>query len=241
VTEMERRLRAAMCAAVADEQPPANLLQRIRARRKRHRATAAVACVAVAAAGALLISPAGSGLRGGLAPARPPASVPAPRAARGTVLESCSRQIDVLNGTDRGQSIRVGPLLLVGLRQDVGIQPDRGFGIGGLEVAIRDNTWARVSVAGPARLYFRFLFGRSDFTNGVDGRYTIKDGESGVMFAGCASDASDNSPPGYTLYGGYFLVSKPPRCVSLDVWTAASDRPARITFAAGRAVCGSRR
>ena len=241
MTEMERRLRAAMHAAVADEQPPANLLQRIRARRKRHRATVAVACVAVVAAGALLMSPAGSALRGGLAPARPSASVPAPRAARGTVLESCSRQIDVLNGPDRGQSIRVGPLLLVGLRQDVGIQPDRGYGIGGLEVAIRDNAWARVSVANGARLYFRFLFGRSDFVDGVNGRYTIKDGEPGVTFAGCSADAAGNSPPGYTLYGGYFLVSKPPRCVSLEVWTTASDRPARVTFAAGRTVCGGRR
>ena len=55
------------------------------------------------------------------------------------------------------------------------------------------------------------------------------------------ADAAYNSPPGYTLYGGYFLVSKPPRCVSLEVWTTGSDRPARITFSAGRAVCGGRR
>jgi len=35
--------------------------------------------------------------------------------------------------------------------------------------------------------------------------------------------------------------SKPPRCVSLEVWTTGSDRPARITFSAGRAVCSGRR
>jgi DNA-directed RNA polymerase specialized sigma24 family protein len=35
--------------------------------------------------------------------------------------------------------------------------------------------------------------------------------------------------------------SKPPRYVSLEVWTTGSDRPARITFSAGRAVCGGRR
>ena len=241
MSEIEQRLRAAMHAAVADEQPPANLLQRIRARRRRHRAATALACIAVVAVGSLLMSPAGSALRGGLAPHRPLASVPAPRAAAGTVLESCSRQIGVPNGPDLSQSIRVGPLVLVGLRQAVGIQPARGFGIGGLEVAIRDNAKARVSVAGAARLYFRFLFGQSDFVDGVDGRYTIKDGESGVTFAGCPADAADNSPPGYTVYGGYFLVSKPPRCVSLEVWTTGSDRPARVTFAAGRAVCGGRR
>lgn len=157
------------------------------------------------------------------------------------MLQSCSRQIEVLNGPDMSQSIRVGPLLLVGLRQAVGIQWVHEFGIGGLEVAVRDNAKAWVTVAGPARLYFRFLFGRSDFVNGVNGRYTIKDGESGVTFAGCPADAAYNSPPGYTLYGGYFLVSMPPRCVSLEVWTTGSDRPARITFAAGRAVCGGRR
>lgn len=241
MSEIEQRLRAAMHAAVADEQPPANLLQRIRARRRRHRAATTIACMAVVAAGALVVSPAGSALRGGHAPGRPLASTPAPRAEPGTVLQSCSRQIEVLNGPDMSQSIRVGPLLLVGLRQAVGIQWVHEFGIGGLEVAVRDNAKAWVTVAGPARLYFRFLFGRSDFVNGVNGRYTIKDGESGVTFAGCPADAAYNSPPGYTLYGGYFLVSMPPRCVSLEVWTTGSDRPARITFAAGRAVCGSRR
>jgi hypothetical protein len=239
MSEIEQRLRAAMHAAVADEQPPANLLQRISARRRRHRAASALACMAVVAAGALLISPAGSALRGGHAAGRPLASLP-PRTP-GTVLESCSRQIDILNGPDLGQSVRIGPLLLVGFRQAVGIQPDRGFGIGGLEVAIRDNARARVSVADAARPYFRFLFGQSDFVNGVNGRYTLKDGEAGVTFAGCSADAASNSPPGYTLYGGYFLVSKPPRCVSLEIWTSASDRPARITFAAGDAVCGGRR
>ena len=240
MSEIEQRLRAAMYAAVADEQPPANLLQRIRARRRRHRAATTIACMAVVAAGALVVSPAGSALRGH-APARPLASTPAPRAEPGTVLQSCSRQIEVLNGPDMSQSIRVGPLLLVGLRRAVGIQWAHEFGIGGLEVAVRDNAKAWVTVAGPARLYFRFLFGRSDFVNGVNGRYTIKDGESGVTFAGCPADAAYSSPPGYTLYGGYFLVSKPPRCVSLEVWTTGSGQPARITFAAGRAVCGGRR
>ena len=241
MSEIEQRLRAAMHAAVADEQPPANLLQRIRARRRRHRATTTIACVAVAAAVALVVSPAGSSLRAGHAPGRPLASAPAPRAVPGTVLQSCSRQIEVPNRPDMSQSFRVGPLVLVGLRQAVGLQSVREFGIGGLEVAVRDNAKVWVTVAGPARLYFRFLFGRSDFVNGVNGRYTIKDGESGVTFAGCPADAAFNSPPGYTLYGGYFLVSKPPRCVSLNVWTTASDRPVRITFPAGRTVCGGRR
>jgi hypothetical protein len=239
MSEIEQRLRAAMHAAVADEQPPANLLQRIRARRKRHRAATTIACVAVAAVGALVVSSAGPALRGGHAPGRPLAS--APRAVPGTVLQSCSRQIEVPNGLDMSQSLRVGPLLLVGLRKAVGIQLVHESGIGGLEVAVKDNAKVWVTVAGPARLYFRFLFGRSDFVKGVDGRYTIKDGESGVTFAGCPADAAFNSPPGYTMYGGYFLVSKPPRCVSLNIWTTASDRPVRITFPAGRTVCGGRR
>ena len=241
MSEIEQLLRAAMHAAVADEQPPANLLQRVRARRRRHRTATTIACMAVVAAGALVVSPAGSALRGGDAPGRPLASASAPRAAPGTVLKSCSTQIEVVNGPDLSQSVRVGPLLLVGLRQAVGIQVAHEFGIGGLEVAVRDNAKVWVTVTGPARMYFRFLFGRSDFVNGVDGRYTIKDGEPGVTFAGCPADAAYNSPPGYTLYGGYFLVSNPPRCVSLEVWTSGSDRPTRITFAAGRAVCGGRR
>jgi hypothetical protein len=39
--------------------------------------------------------------------------------------------------------------------------------------------------------------------------------------------------PGYSEFGGRFLIDKFPRQVSLDVWTSASRHPTRITFLVG--------
>ena len=50
MTEFERRLRAAMHAAVFDEPPPANLLESVMARRRRRRTRTAVAGAALVAA-----------------------------------------------------------------------------------------------------------------------------------------------------------------------------------------------
>jgi hypothetical protein len=244
MSEIEQRLRAAMHGAVGEEQPPPNLLERVKTRRHRHRAAATAVCLAVVAAGALAVLPAGSALRGGTAPGRESAGsalAPAPRAAPGTVLDACSRQIGEQLGSNwRRQAVHVGPLWLLGLRQAVNTQSAGQFGLGGFSVDVKDNAKAWVRVVGAATRYFRFLFGPSDFVNGVKGPYTLKDGESGVTFVGCRSDMADNEPPGYTMYGGYFLVSKPPRCVSLDVWTAGSSRPAQVTFPVGDVTCGAR-
>jgi hypothetical protein len=243
MSEIEQRLRAAMHSAVGAEQPPPNLLERVKMRRRRHRAAAVGLCLAVAASGALAVSPVGSVLRGGAAPGRASAGsalAPGLRAAPGTVLDACSRQIGEQLGSDwRRHAVQVGPLWFLGLRQAVSTQSAGQFGVGGLMVEIRDNAKAWVMVAGPATRYFRFLFGPSDFVNGIKGPFAIKDGESGVTFVGCQSDVAYNEPPGYTMYGGYFLVSKPPRCVSLDIWTAGSRRPARVTFPVGDVTCGA--
>jgi hypothetical protein len=243
MSEMEQWLRAAMHAAVGAEQPPPNLLERVKIRRRRHRAAAAAACLAVVTIGALAVSPAGSVLRGGTASGRESAGsahTPAAHAAPGTVLDTCSRQIGEQLGSDwRRKAERVGPMWLLGLRQAVSTQAVGQFGVGGLVVEVKDNAKVEVTVAGAATQYFRFLFGPSDFANGVNGPYTLKSGESGVTFVGCRSDMAYNEPPGYTMYGGYFLVSKPPRCVSLDVWTPGSRRPARVTFPVGDVTCGA--
>src|SRR5260370_1428753 len=145
MTEIERRLRAAMHAAVDDEQPPANLLGSVRTPHRRPRTRTAGAGLAMRAA-----------RRGGPPPA-PPAG------------------------------------------------------------------------------HFRFLFGPNDFTLGVDGRYTLRDGENGVTFAGCPPHGASSLSyvPGYTEFGGRYLIDKIPRRVSLDVWTSASRQPTRITFLVG--------
>jgi hypothetical protein len=66
----------------------------------------------------------------------------------------------------------------------------------------------------------------------------LADGEAGVTFVGCPPDQAYNWPPGYTAWGGYFLVVGPPRCISFDIWASVRGRPEQITFPVGRMSCG---
>ena len=236
MSEIERRLQAAMHAAVDGVPPPTNLLQQVRLRRRRHRIRSAA--VAVAAVGALAVPPVTLALHGG-GPAggagTPSTPAPAQRAAPGTVLDACGSAIDDNLGLGwRQQSVHVGPLWFIDLRQQsatyYGHSP---VAIGGLEVAVHDRAKAWVTVAGASRDYFRFLFGPSDFKAGVDGHYTVADGEAGVTFVGCPGTPAWSFQPGYTLYGGYYLIVRSPRRVALDIWTTASRKPTRITFLVG--------
>jgi hypothetical protein len=239
MSEIERRLRAAMHAAVDDLAPPGGLLEQVRARRRRRRAASAVATVV--AVGALAVPPVALVLHGRGAPAgepgAPSASVPAPvaRAAPGTVLNACASAIGENLGPGwRRESVHVGPLWFIDLRQQsatyYGHSP---VAIGGLAVAVQENARAWVTVAGAARGYFRFLFRPSDFTAGVNGHYTVADGEAGVTFVGCPAGQTWSFQSGYTLYGGYFLIAGSPRQVALDIWTSAKRKPTRITFRVG--------
>ena len=239
MSEVERRLRTAMHAAVDGLPPPADLLQQVRLRRRRHRVRSAAA--AVAAACVLAVPPVTLALHGhGGQTGGAGTPAPAARAAPGTVLDACASQTGSPLGREwRQQSVRVGPFWFIGLREANASRHGPGqVALGGMEVAVRDNARAWVTVAGAARGYFRFLFRPSDFTDGVDGHYTMADGEAGVSFAGCPPDQAYNWPPGYTAWGGYFLVAGPPRCISFDIWTGARGRPARITFPVGRMSCG---
>jgi hypothetical protein len=244
MNDTARRLRAAMREAVGDAQPPANLLAMVGRRHRRHRARTAVACAAVIVAGALGLPPAAAALRGGAPSGRPatsPGPAPAPRAAPGTVLDPCNNQIaETLPRDWRGESVQASPVLragpsvwFVGMRQQTATFY-RKLAVGGLLVQVADGSTAEVKVVGPANGHFRFLFGPRDFVSGVDARYTLKDGENGVTFVGCPSRADSSPVPGYTQFGGYFLVDRVPLRVSFDVWTAASRRPALVTFVVGR-------
>ena len=242
MTEIERRLRAAMHVAVDGVAPPADLLQQVRLRRRRHRARGAA--VAVVAAGALAVPPVTLALHGRGGPAggagAPSTPAPAQRAVPGTVLDACASQIGSPLGRDwRQQSIRVGPFWFIGLRAVNASRygPSR-VALGGMEVAVRNNERAWVTVVGAATRYFRFLVRQSDYTDGVDGHYTMADGEAGVTFIGCPPGQTYNEPAGYTIYGAHFLVVGPPRCVSFGIWTSLRGRAERMTFAVDGARCG---
>lgn len=90
-------------------------------------------------------------------------------------------------------------------------------------VMVRDGVTARVTVTGQADRYFRFLFGPGDFTSGLDGRYTISDGESEVIFAGCPGGPASTYLSGFTQYGGYFLITVPRNAFR---WTSGRRRVA---------------
>jgi hypothetical protein len=237
MSEIEGRLRAAMHAAVDGLPPPTDLLQQVSLRRRRHRVRSAA--VAVAAVGALAVPPVSLALHGRAGQAggagTPPAPAPAQRAAPGTVLDACASAIDENLGLGwRQQSVRAGPLWFIDLRQQSATYYRRSpIAIGGLEVAVQDSAKAWVTAAGASRGYFRFLFGPSDFKAGVDGHYTVADGEAGVTFVGCPADQAWSFERGYTLYGGYYLIAGSPRQVALDIWTTAGRKPTRITFLVG--------
>jgi hypothetical protein len=239
VSEIEERLRAAMHAAVAEEQAPANLAEMVRLRRRLHRTRAA----AVAAAAVAVIAVGAFGLRASapraLQPGAPPAAAPPllPPARTVNVVDRCSQAIwaPLQPGWQR-QSVQAGPLWFVGLRQASASPAKYGQArIGGLMVVVRDGTTAWVTVVGPADNYFRFLFGPGDFSRGADGPYTINNGETGVTFAGCSA----GSAPGYTEYGGYFLLTVPRSCVTLDAWSLTGGSATRVTFPVNGGRCES--
>ncbi|HUA30596.1 MAG TPA: hypothetical protein VMC03_17060 [Streptosporangiaceae bacterium] len=239
MSEIERRLRAAMHAAVDDLTPPVGLLEQVGARRRRRRAASAAAAVvaaAVLAVPAVTLALHGRGAAGGGMGA-PSAGLPAPvaRAAPGTVLEACDNAVGENLGLDwRRESVHVGPLWFIDLRQQSATYYGQSrVAIGGLAVAVQDNAKAWVTTTGAARSFFRFLFGPTDMKDGVDGRYTVANGEAGVTFVGCPAGQAWAFQAGYTVYGGYFLIAGSPRRVSLDVWMPAKRRPTRITFEVG--------
>jgi hypothetical protein len=242
MSEIEQWLRDAMHAAVDDEQPPANLLEAVRCRYRRRRTRTAVAGAAAVVAGALALPPAANALRGGTEPGPEPASgtALAPRAAAGTVLSTCASEIGMpLPLGWRASSIQAGPFWFVNLRQATATYyGHRDVAVSGLAVSVRNGITASVRVVGPAVGHFRFLFRPRDFSQGVDGRYTMKSGENGVTFAGCTPESawpgeSFSYQPGYTQFGGYYIVDKVPRRVSLEIRSSAASQPKRITFLVG--------
>lgn len=252
MSEFEQRLRAAMHTAFDDEQPRDDLAELVRLRHRRHRARAAVA----AAAAVAVIALGAAGLRAGVLTGSPsavpadggarsaPASAPAlmPPSVSRNVTQTCAEAIwSQLPAGWQRQSVQAGPLWLVGLRQVATSPVKVGTArIGGLFVMVRNGVNAWVTVVGPADGYFRFLFGPNDFARGVDGPYTTSDGESGVTFEACPSATQGSLTPGYTQYGGYFLVTVPQECVTLDVWAQTAGGPTRVVFPVGGARCPMR-
>ena len=236
MTDLERRLRAALHAAA--EQPPAGLMDAVLRRHRRHRVRVGASLVAVLAAAALAVPPVAGVLRAGgsqghvLAPAghrvRQPGQSPRHAvAAPGTVLEGCNGSPDAGN---------IGP---VG-RADAAALPlrflDGGHSSGRLRLYVaiavlehlRPGSVVIVRVPAPYRRDLRFLYGPGDSLN-PGTRYTIRSGEHGVTFVACPA-AQQTSGTITDYYGGYLVRGA--RCVPVQVWVPGREHPATVRLGA---------
>ncbi|MDR0346198.1 MAG: hypothetical protein LBI49_24385 [Nocardiopsaceae bacterium] len=243
MNDFEQRLAAALHESVADARPPDRLMDLIGRRHRRYRIRVGAVTVTAIAAIALAVPLAMPTLTGG----RPPATGPLPSSASQSprprvpgheprsISLSCADQIAGQYAKDwRRHSIHAGPAWLINV-QPAGASTDGSSPLpfGNLPVNVKDGAHIRITVAGAARSYFRFLFG----TAGTGGRYTLGDGQLSAAFTSCRPGHDLGIYPGYTEFWGGFVIAKVPACVSLDVWADAGHRPARITFAVGAIRC----
>jgi hypothetical protein len=112
--------------------------------------------------------------------------------------------------------------------RDVGATRDRvsplPFGL--LPINVQDGAHVRITVAGPARTLFRFLYSAT----ATGGRYTLRDGQMSISLTGCRPGHDGGIYPGFTQFLGGFVIAKVPACVCLDVWITAREQPVKITF-----------
>jgi hypothetical protein len=257
MTDLERRLRAAMAASAGPA--PAGLLDGIHRRHRRHNRRIAVACAAIVALGVagtlitrgVLASPAGTGppAAGPVAtgPAVIPSATPSSTAtgAPGTVLRDCqSSDGGTLGRGWKAQSIHAGPVWFMYERPRGTVPPGHRLSTGkvrgsGMVIAVENGHTAVVSAAPELGGRFRFL---ASFNSGGQ-PYTLAEGAPGLTLAGCpAGPAGTRIPeiyaPGLTLFWeGY--VTDLRGCVPVQVRASPASQPIRVTLAAGGGRCGS--
>jgi hypothetical protein len=236
MTDVERRLRAAMAASA--EPAPAGLLEGIRRRHRRRHRRLAVACAAVVAlgAGGTLVS---RGVLGG--PAGPGRAGPGPAATgpvAGMVLRNCqSNNNGTLGSGWKALSVHAGPVWFI-YERPRGAPPSghpRSAGkVAGsaMVIAIDNGHTAVVSAAPQIRGRFRFLAAFN-----ADGRpYTLAEGAPGLTLSGCPrAPAGTRIPetyaPGLTMFWeGY--VTDLRGCIPLEVRSRPASPPIRVTVAA---------
>ena len=242
MSDLERRLRAAMMAAT--ERPPANLLQEVRRRHRRHVRRVSAGCAVVVAALAIAVPPVAHALRTGPRPQIHPAGPATTPTAPANSTGSCQPDASALTTTWRDGSLQAGPIWFAYARiqgyvhlssaPDAPRSAHRGTGqlaVGVMIVEVDYGSRAVLTVAPGARTYFRFLNG---FAQGSS--YSLADGVDSLTLAGC--------PPG-TLPGDngrvsdYYLgfVTRIGSDAPADVSTAASTRPIQVLFTCLRLGC----
>jgi hypothetical protein len=242
MSDLERRLRAAMMAAT--ERPPANLLQEVRRRHRRHVRRVSAACAAVVAALAIAVPPVAHALRTGPRPQIHPAGPATTPTAPANSTGSCQPDTGALPTTWRDGSLQAGPIWFAYARiqgyvhlssaPDAPRSAHRGTGqlaVGVMIVEVDYGSRAVLTVAPGARTYFRFLNG---FAKGSS--YSLADGTDSLTLAGCPP----GTPPGDNgRVSDYYLgfVIRIGSDAPADVSTSASTRPIQVFFTCLRPGC----
>jgi hypothetical protein len=240
MSDLERRLRAAMLAA--SEQAPPALMQKIRRRHRRHVRRVGSASVAAVAAVAIIASPVLHALRAGPQPGGPAATATglprlSPAAAPGTGLRTCrSSDGGSLSANWQAASVRAGPVWFIWAGSKLGWPSSRRLAGGKLSVvpvliAVRNGSTVVLTGAPPASGHLEFLpyFDKA--------RPPLRrDQAAGVTFVGCpavpltpGATIPESYAPGLTLFWiGYITDLR--RCLPFEVRTPAAPRPVRVTL-----------
>lgn len=245
MSDLERRLRAAMIAAA--EQPPANLMQQIRRRHRRHVRRVSFACVAVAVSIAITAPPVAHALLAGHPaggrPVGPASTGPVPGASTppAAPADGCQASAGALPRDWRGSSLRVGPVWFAYDRSQgyvhLGSSPGDHRGSGQLEVGVMIvevdyGSRAVLTVDPGARSYFRLLNGFNDGS----GPYPLSAGLTSLTLVSCppGTPPGDNGPVS-DYYLGFIIKMGSDALV--DVRTSASARPIPVIFTCLRTGC----
>jgi len=242
MSDLERRLRAAMLAAT--ERPPANLLQEVRRRHRRHVRRVSAACAAVVAALAIAVPPVAHALRTGPRPQIHPAGPATTPTAPANPAGNCQPDAGALTTTWRDGSLQAGPIWFAYARiqgyvhlsgaSDGPRSAHRGTGqlaVGVMIVEVGYGSRAVLTVAPSVRMYFRFLDG---FAKG--GPYSLADGVDSLTLAGCppGTPSGDNGRVSDYYLGFVIRIGSD---APADVSTSASTRPIQVFFTCLRLGC----
>jgi hypothetical protein len=257
MSDLERRLRAAMTAAA--EPPPGGLMDGIRRRHRRYRlrlraASAAGAAVVLVggslAAHGALSGPAGPGPAAASGKSGPPVVIPSasatgiPGAVPGTVLMDCQNSTGgTVSANWKSQSVHAGPVWFIfGRLADAhpGSKrlPGGKLSASAMAIAVSNGRTAVVTVAPQAAGEFRFLAG---FSN--SDVYTLRAGEPGLTLVGCPKgqpghDIPAGFAPGLTMsWQGY--ITDLTSCVPLQVQALPGGQKTSVTLRLPGGSCSS--
>jgi hypothetical protein len=257
MTDIERRLRAAMAAST--QPAPPGLLEGIRLRHRRHHRRVAVACAAVVVFGVagtlvtrgVLARPGGTGPAATGPAATGPAiiSSAAPYStaspAPGTVVRDCfSNNGGTLGSGWKAQSVHAGPVWFIYARPRGTASPSHRLSVGkvaasAMVIAVDNGRRAVVRAAPELHGRFRFL---ASFHGGGQ-PYTLAEGAPGLTLAGCPAGPAGtgipaNYAPGLTMFWEGYVTSLR-GCIPLEVRSTPASRPIRVTVATTNGGCGS--